>query len=359
MHRWLQGVMGDAIPRPTLLSADASFRRYFRLRDHNISRVIMDAPPSHESAEDFVRIDRLLRDLDLSAPRIHAFDRDQGFLLLEDLGDHTFSRALGEGADEFGLYRLATDTLIALHRRWSRQCAGDLPPYDGATLLDETALFLDWYWPEAFGAPCPDSQRAGFLSAWETALEPAFLLPPTLVLRDFHVDNLMVLAGRQGVHACGLLDFQDARVGPPAYDLVSLLRDARRDVDPGVAETMMARYRDAFPGLDAHLLDNSFWLLGAQRTTKIIGIFTRLWRRDDKPGYLRHLPRLWRLLEQELAHPALEPVRTWFDAHLPPGRRLALRAGLPASARETPQLADGPGVPALTQAEPGADPCTP
>ncbi|WP_090486360.1 aminoglycoside phosphotransferase family protein [Ectothiorhodospira mobilis] len=359
MQRWLHGVLGEHIPKPTLLSADASFRRYFRLRDHNICRVIMDAPPSHESARDFVRIDRLLRDLDLSAPRIHAFDGAQGFLLLEDLGDHTFSRALGEGADESGLYRLATDTLIALHRRWSRHHAQDIPPYDGTTLLAEAALFLDWYWPEAFGAPCPEPLRADFLGAWETALEPALMLPPTLVLRDFHVDNLMVLAGRHGVNACGLLDFQDARVGPPAYDLVSLLRDARRDVDPGVAEAMTARYRDAFPGLDARLLDDSFWLLGAQRTTKIIGIFTRLWRRDDKPGYLRHLPRLWRLLEQELAHPALAPVRTWFDSHLPPDRRLALKAGMPACGEDAPQLAHRAGGPDLSTPPSGDDPCTP
>ncbi|WP_274522792.1 aminoglycoside phosphotransferase family protein [Ectothiorhodospira haloalkaliphila] len=328
MQEWLRETLGPETPEPTLLSADASFRRYFRLRDHNTSRVIMDAPPDKESAEDFVHIADILRELGLSAPRIHAFDQTQGFLLLEDLGDHTFSRALGEGADEAGLYRLATDTLVELHRNWSRHHTRRVPPYDEAALLREADLFTQWYWPEAFDTPCEAHVQQRFQQAWQQALEPVYRLPPTLVLRDYHVDNLMVLAGRQGVAACGLLDFQDALIGSPAYDLVSLLRDARRDVDPVVAETMVARYRDAFQGLDANTLDDSFWILGAQRTTKIIGIFTRLWRRDGKPSYLRHLPRLWRLLEQELAHPALTPVRQWFDAHLPPERRLALQAGV-------------------------------
>ncbi|MCG5515631.1 MULTISPECIES: aminoglycoside phosphotransferase family protein [unclassified Ectothiorhodospira] len=336
IQEWLQALLGPDTPPPTLLSADASFRRYFRLRDHNASRVIMDAPPDRESAEDFVHIAEILQELGLSAPRIHAFDRSQGFLLLEDLGDHTFSRALGEGADEAGLYRLATDTLVELHRNWSRHHTRRIPPYDETALLREADLFTQWYWPEAFHAGCDTHVQERFQQAWRQALEPVYRLPPTLVLRDYHVDNLMVLAGRQGVAACGLLDFQDALIGSPAYDLVSLLRDARRDVDPTVAETMVARYRDAFPGLDANTLDDSFWILGAQRTTKIIGIFTRLWRRDNKPSYLRHLPRLWRLLEQELAHPALTPVRKWFDTYLPPEHRLALQAGVLARSDQPP-----------------------
>ncbi|SEP90200.1 hypothetical protein SAMN05421693_1103 [Ectothiorhodospira magna] len=312
---------------PRLLSADASFRRYYRIWEYNRSWVIMDAPPDRESVSDFASIGQILLALGLSAPRIHALEPAQGFALLEDFGDHTFSRALTDGADEQGLYRLATDVLITLHRNWSHHHACHVAPYSDTILLNEAMLLLDWYWPEALGECCPEPVRQAFIDAWQDILPQTGALPQTLVLRDYHVDNLMVLPGRQGVAACGLLDFQDALIGSPAYDLVSLLQDARRDVTPAVAEAMVARYRDAFPGLDANALDDSFWILGAQRTTKIIGIFTRLWRRDGKPAYLRHLPRLWHLLEQELAHPALAPVRAWYDQHLPHVHRLALARG--------------------------------
>lgn len=335
---WLEHGVGIENPVPELLSADASFRRYFRLRGLDLPQVAMDAPPDRESLEDFVHIDRILHDLGMSVPLIHSMDMEQGFLLLEDLGNHRFSRALGAGADELGLYRLATDALIMLQTQWERQPRSDVPAYDEQTLLNESLLLLDWYWPEVYGKPCPAQTRQAFISAWREVLAPGFQLPGTLVLRDFHVDNLMVLAGRSGVAACGLLDFQDARIGNPAYDLVSLLRDARRDVSPGVAAAMKARHQNAFPHLNPRILDDSYWTLGAQRNTKIIGIFTRLWRRDDKPGYLAHFPRLWRLLEEELEQPALAPVRHWFDTWLPPAQRRCLDAS---------QLLD--------EVEPGAD----
>jgi N-acetylmuramate 1-kinase len=174
------------------------------------------------------------------------------------------------------------------------------------------------------GGPCPDPVSEAFETAWRQVLAPVFLLPPVLVLRDFHVDNLMVIPGRAGVAACGLLDFQDALVGCPAYDLVSLLRDARRDVPEELGRQMLARFLERRPDLDRKAFESAYWTLGAQRTTKIIGIFTRLWQRDGKPDYLRHLPRLWRLLGEELAHPALKPVRHWYDTHLPPRLRQPL-----------------------------------
>src|SRR5690606_26785576 len=137
----------------------------------------------------------------------------------------------------------------------------------------------------------------------------------TLVLRDFHIDNLMVLEGREGAAACGLLDFQDALIGSPAYDLVSLLRDARRDVDQTMAAELLVDYRAAMPQRDGDALARAYWVLGAQRSSKVIGIFTRLCRRDGKARYLRHLPRLWRWLEEELARPELAPVAAWFERH--------------------------------------------
>jgi hypothetical protein len=148
----------------------------------------------------------------------------------------------------------------------------------------------------------------------------------TLVLRDYHVDNLMLLAGRSGIAACGLLDFQDALLGAAAYDLVSLLEDARRDIAPDLARAMLARYLAARPGIACDSLLTDYAVLGLQRSTKIVGIFTRLDRRDAKPGYLRHLPRLWRLIGRGLEHQALAPVAGWFDREVPPGLRRQLES---------------------------------
>ena len=236
-------------------------------------------------------------------------------MLLEDLGDRTFTRALREGADEAALYRMAVDLLIALHQRFH---AGDgtVPPYDDARMLEEAALLLDWYLP-ALGRPVGSQARAEYLALWRALLPVARRVPDSLVLRDFHVDNLMVVEGRSGLAACGLLDFQDAVIGPVTYDLVSLLEDVRRDVSPDLVAELRARYNAAMPSLDPDALAASYAVMGAQRNAKIIGIFTRLCRRDGKAGYLRHIPRTWRLLEADLRHPALADLAAWFARELP------------------------------------------
>ncbi|SIT68545.1 hypothetical protein SAMN05216526_0878 [Ectothiorhodosinus mongolicus] len=346
---WVAEVLGADAPVPEPLHADASFRRYYRLQGLLQPLVVMDAPPEKESLEAFARIDAYLRTLKLSAPEIRAMDTEQGFALLEDLGNHRFSRALNAGADPEALYRLATDTLVALQQRWPTLAAQEIAPYDEAVLLQEALLLLDWYWPEAWQSPCPDEVRQAYIQAWQEVLPAVFTLPQTLVLRDYHVDNLMVLAGRSGISACGLLDFQDALLGNPAYDLVSLLRDARRDVPPELADAMKGRFYEALVDENPQAWEDSYWILGAQRNSKIIGIFTRLWRRDHKPAYLSHLPRVWRLLDEELQQPALAPVRAWFEQYLPLQRRLALaeRAEeelLASSARAEPE-ASAPSEP--------------
>ena len=307
-----------------ILAADASFRRYLRLQRAGERAVLMDAPPP-EDVRPFERVSGLLLGLGLSAPRPLAVDEDAGLMLLEDLGDATFTRVLARGDDEAALYRLAIDTLIALHRGWSRDLPGaeDLPEYDEARLLEEAVLLTDWFLPALRGAPTPAPLRDSYIEAWREVFPVARALPETLVLRDYHVDNLMVLEGRAGVAACGLLDFQDAVRGSPAYDLVSLLEDARRDIAPSLVEEMFERYHAAFEGLDGELLRAAMSVLGAQRNAKIIGIFTRLDRRDHKPDYLTHIPRVWRLLQGDLAHPALAPVRAWFDREIPAAERIA------------------------------------
>lgn len=306
------------------LAGDASFRRYLRLQQGEQRALLMDAPPElGEDVRPFVRIDRHLIDLDLSAPEILAEDAEHGFLLLEDFGDATFSALLAQGADEQALYTLATDTLIALHAMEDLRTAPDwLAPYNDERLLAEVALLPDWFM-QAQGLEVTTAARAEFDRAWQRAFSPVHAGPRTLVLRDFHVDNLMRLDGRDGVRACGLLDFQDALAGHPAYDLMSLLEDARRDIDPALQAQMKDRYCDAMGLSDSDAFDAAYAILGAQRHAKVIGIFTRLDRRDGKPVYLKHIERVWRLLERSLMHPALNEVRAWIDTHIPPDLRRA------------------------------------
>ncbi|HIC79381.1 MAG TPA: aminoglycoside phosphotransferase [Kiloniellaceae bacterium] len=305
-----------------LLAADASFRSYDRLSRSGETAVLMNAPPPQENVQVFRHIADLLLDIELSAPRPLAVDQEAGFLLLEDFGDRTFTRALAEGADEGDLYRLAVDTLIALHRRWYNSDMTGLPPYDEQRLLDEAALLVDWYLPAVTGRETPAALRESYLEAWRAAVPVMLGVPQSLVLRDYHVDNLMILEGREGVARCGLLDFQDAVIGPVSYDLVSLLEDARRDVAPELASEMLARYRDAFRHIDHWAFAASYAALGAQRNAKIIGIFTRLCRRDGKAHYLKHIPRVWRLLEGDLQHPALAGLAAWFAREVPPELRV-------------------------------------
>jgi N-acetylmuramate 1-kinase len=308
------------------LPGDASFRRYFRLTRQGETAMLMDAPPPQEDVRPYLAIARSLHSLELSAPAILAEDTAAGLLLIEDFGDDTYTRLLAKGADEPALYALAIDVLIALRQRFTAAATPSLPPYDDTRLLNEAALLVDWYLPAITGQETSPSLRAEYLELWRNLFPVARAMPPTLVLRDYHVDNLMRIPGRPGTAACGLLDFQDAVLGPITYDLVSLLEDSRRDIAPDLIAAMRARYLAAFPDLDRAGFDASFAVLGAQRHCKVVGIFTRLDRRDHKPRYLAHIPRLWRLIEQDLHHPALTPVKDWLDRHIPPALRTVPKA---------------------------------
>lgn len=302
-----------------VLAGDASFRRYDRLRDGDRHAVLMDAPPPQEDVRPFMAVADLLHRLDLSAPRLLAADPQAGLLLLEDLGDDTYSRRLAQGDDERALYELAIDALAHLHRH-PDAVASFVPPYDDDRLLTEAALLTDWYMPAVLGQSTPDTLRAEYLDLWRDLLPVARGVPQTLVLRDFHVDNLMLLR-RPGLQACGLLDFQDAVIGPLTYDLVSLLEDARRDIAADLIARMIERYVDQVPQADRAAFDASWAVMAAQRHAKVIGIFTRLCRRDGKPHYLHHIPRVWRLLLAACEHPVLAQLREWLDRHIPADRR--------------------------------------
>jgi len=402
---------GWAHARLTPLAQDASARRYWRLSGDRAGgagkrrAVLMDAPPPGR-VDPFITVTRHLQRLGARVPAIVAADRARGFLLLEDLGDRTFARVLAEGFDEFALYRLAVDALTAI-RRHPRATAIDLPAYDVQRALAEANLLLDWYLPSRLQRPVTASARAEFARIIEELLADLPPLPPTLVLRDFHIDNLMLCgegdgdggggdgdgdddagdgngdddagggsgdgdgdgdadgdagdggdgdgdgdgdavggsgdgdgdagdgddgdggdagdgdAGNGGgdgnddeyaAGECALLDYQDALIGSPAYDLASLLEDARRDISPALARAMNDRYLAQNPDLDADALRRhaAFW--AAQRHCKVAGIFTRLHLRDGKNAYLRHLPRVLNLLRHRLRDTNLSPLRDWLNA---------------------------------------------
>lgn len=300
------------------LAGDASFRHYDRLTRGPERAVLMDAPPPKEDVRPFVRIARHLEKMGYSAPRLLAVDEENGLLLLEDLGDDTYTRLLARGHDEAALYALATDVLADLNNRADAIPTG-LPPYHDERLLTEACLLTDWYMP-AVGKPVSEAARAEYAALWTKLFPVARAVPDTMVLRDFHVDNLMLL-DRPGLAACGLLDFQDAVAGPLTYDLMSLLEDARRDIDGGLIAGMKERYLSRLPHLDREAFDASWAVMAAQRHAKVIGIFTRLCKRDGKPVYLGHIPRVWRLLEQACAHPALADIKRWLDTHMPKHER--------------------------------------
>ncbi|MEA3078809.1 MAG: N-acetylmuramate 1-kinase [Sphingomonadales bacterium] len=292
------------------LAGDASFRRYFRVVHGARTAVLMDAPPPHEDPRPFIAVAEWLASVGLSAPQILARDLDKGLLLLGDFGDWRLREFLDDDPrGERELYELATDVLVHLH---AHPPMVGLKPHGPEQWLDELSLFTDWYCPAVGAEVDADAYRA----AWTEVVRPVADdgLGPVTVLRDYHAENIMLVEGRGGVAHFGLLDFQDALAGHPAYDLASVLEDARRDVPEAIERAMIDRYVAATGHGEA--FERAYWALAAQRNTRILGVFTRLWKRDNKPGYRRFQPRMWGLLERDLAQPHLEPVRQWFDANV-------------------------------------------
>ncbi|OYX44596.1 MAG: hypothetical protein B7Z02_04625 [Rhodobacterales bacterium 32-67-9] len=283
------------------LAGDASARRYERIALDGRVAVLMDAAPYHgESTERFTRMAHWLTGHGYSAPDILAEDHAQGFLLLEDLGDALFARLLAaDPSREAGLYMAATDFLGDLHRH---PAPDFILPLDAAGLGELTELVSRWYLPGIGEAESPAADAIPeLIRAAFTRLDDGRVVTS---LRDFHAENLIWLPDRTGHARLGLLDFQDAVATHPAYDLVSLLQDARRDVPEMTETAMVARYVAA-NALDPGGFGAIYALLGAQRALRIAAIFTRLTLRDGKPHYLDYLPRVWRALERNLAHPAL------------------------------------------------------
>jgi aminoglycoside/choline kinase family phosphotransferase len=277
------------------LAGDASFRRYFRLTQPDRSLVLMDAPPPQEDVRPFARLSRHLDGLGFSVPRVLGEDVEHGFLLLEDFGDLTYSRALASGADEADLYALAVDVLLALHEIPERRVLlPGLPLYETDDMTEKAGLLMEWY-PRLVSGRQPEAALCDeYRALWQQLLPSIDAGRRTLVLRDFHVDNLMLLEGRRGIS---------------------------RDIDPVLYRTMLDRYLASLSA--AHRPDflAALAICAAQRHSRVIGVFARLKLRDGKSHYLQHLPRLWRLFDRALQHEALAPIRAFIDRHVPQDMR--------------------------------------
>lgn len=306
---------GDADIRP--LAGDASARRYFRLHspDDNTTAVLMDAPPSSgENIRPFVTIANYLRNNALSAPEILATDSANGFVLMTDLGDDLFARVCASAPKlETTIYAAAIDALAHLHLA---EPLADLPPYDLETYRREANLLIDWYLPAATGSLVKPSVQGNFEHLIAAACDSLKHDRTVCVLRDYHAENLLWLPALSDVARVGQLDFQDALLGHPAYDLVSLLEDARRDTDEALRTQMIGRFLDR-TGHERGAFLKAYATLGAQRNLKIIGIFTRLFVRDNKSSYVDLIPRVWDHLLRDLSHPDLAELKDFITQNVP------------------------------------------
>ena len=307
----MENALGDFQVTP--LADDCSFRRYFRVKSSEVSFVVMDAPPEKERTRPFIEISKLLNGFGFSAPKVFKADSVNGFLILEDFGNETYTKALSEDKDEWGLYSLAIDLLVNLGSRNYREEITFLPKYDKSKLLEELSLFLDWYLVPRLKISISDSTRKEFLSIWEICLNQFVDESQNiLVLRDYHVDNLMHLSGRDDLRSCGLLDFQDAVQGPGSYDVVSLLQDSRRDITSSLRDEMLDRYFNGMgKNINQESFMNAYYALGTQRALKVFGIFTRQSLKYGNHQYLEHIPRLWTHTLANIATPHMRPLQEW------------------------------------------------
>nr|TFG55626.1 MAG: aminoglycoside phosphotransferase [Hyphomicrobiales bacterium] len=342
----------DAMHEP--LAGDASTRRYIRVAKNGHSAMLMDQPQQAEAptadadaspaerrrlgynavarlaganCARFVAVAAHLRSTGLAAPEIIAADTENGFLLLEDFGDNLYTSAIASGADEKELYGNAIDALVNLHENPAPAALGRfaLFAYDETALLAEIDLLTEWFFPEILGRPASADEEIEHRGLWQKALATVPDTPPVFVHRDYHAQNLIWMPRRSGVARVGMVDFQDAVAGHPAYDVISLLEDARRDVSPELAGAMTAHYLAAsrFRSDPEDFLAAAA-IFAAQRNAKIIGIFARLAKRDRKPFYLSHLPRVWRYMAHDLEAPALKNLKAWYERVVPADARIGI-----------------------------------
>lgn len=340
--------------RLTHSQGDASTRSYARLVGGPSPALLMDAPPEPTGVTDgkaayanearlardmrpFVAVAHGLDEAGITVPKLHATDLDSGFLIVQDLGSTAFGQALADGVNQNELWQAATDVLIALHddvpdHTWtfSDDVQYRLPVFSADVMRTEAQLLLDYYWPHVHDGEMPDpSVREAFREITDPVFRTAAQSNRHWVLRDFHSPNLIWRPQHSGLARVGVIDFQDALRGPAEYDLVSLLQDARVDVEEALEHSLLERYTAAIipRGETTEAgIRLRYATLGTQRALKILGIFARLADRDGKPAYLAHVPRIWRYLEHNLKHPSLADLRSWLDRHFAPSHRVVTMA---------------------------------
>src|SRR3954468_3990239 len=348
-----QSGWGDAAVAP--LPGDASTRTYARLTRGGETAMLMHQPQAAETATAaagaseserralgynavarlagadcgrFAAVAEYLRGRGLAAPQIYAADLPRGLAIIEDFGDALFADVLKDGASEEELYKAAVEILARLHAQPApAELPGGFPlhAYDQLALLAETDLLTQWFVPLALGRQATEAELAEHRSLWRAALDGIADSSAVFVHRDYHAQNLIWMPQRSGLGRVGLIDFQDAVAGSPAYDLISLLEDARRDVSPDIAMRATRHYLEAMQAqgtpLDEAQFRREMAVMAAQRNAKIVGIFARLYKRDGKARYLAFLPRVWAYLERDLAHPALADLQAWYDRVIPRHKR--------------------------------------
>ncbi len=350
MHDFLSRA-GWGAASVTPLAGDASTRRYFRVALPSRKAMLMDQPQNAEApvaAPDatpeqrralgynavaqlaggdcgrFVAAANYLRERGLTAPDIYAADLENGFILLEDLGDDLYFDLMENGADEHTLYSAAIDALAKLHAESAPAfLAPDKPllHHDEIAQLAETDLITEWFMPVALGRAATDAETTEHRALWREVLKAPLAAPTVFAHRDYHAQNLLWLPERRGIARVGMLDFQDAVAATKSLDLISLIEDARRDVSPELGEAMTQRYladmREQGMPLEEEEFRAQAAAIAAQRNAKIAGIFARLYKRDGKPRYLNYLPRVWGYLNKDLEHPAMAPLKRWYDRVIP------------------------------------------
>jgi N-acetylmuramate 1-kinase len=306
--------------RSEKIKPDASHRSYTRIIVKDGSYMLMDAPPTKEAVKPFIEVASFLVKNGLTAPKIFVSDEENGFLLLQDFGDYSFTKLLSGNTEiskdytEQHLYGRAIDALIALHKIKEKP---NFPIFDEDMLIQESLQFIDWYIAVLHNEKLPKKDRDEFTIILKHALQYTKNLAPVVVLKDYHADNLMWLHEEFGLKKLGILDFQDAAFGSPAYDIVSLLEDARRDVGPDTTHIMINKYLKAFPSISRKDFLASYAIMGAQRNLKIIGFCARQAAENNNQYYLSLLPRVWGHLYNDLKNPLLLLLKEWMVKIVP------------------------------------------
>ena len=305
------------------IKSDASFREYFRIdiKRKKEKLLLVNSPNKTENNKGYLKVTNILEKMNLSVPKIINYDLNKGIFLIEAFGLNTYKKSLEQGESEYKLYNLATDVLIHINKN-SKKIKKKLPKYNNKKLIDEVLLFLKWYWPFIYKKNPGKKITQEFINIWKKLLSKNLNTEQVIVHRDFHIDNLFFLKKRKGLKSCGLIDFQDAVLGPSSYDLLSLLEDARRDVDDKIIYKMYNKFVKELSQKQKKIFKKEYETLAINRHLKVIGIFTRLFLRDKKEIYLKHIPRVWKLIELNLNSSFLNELNEWINKFFPKKYRI-------------------------------------